>query len=102
MKGELLVEIASIKSRFFALRERLKEFWQDIIEEKETYEVIESQETSLEDYLSMAQKEWKEALDHFDNVTEPELVDHASFMLRAAESKYVYLLKKYKEEVQKN
>ncbi|MEJ6952423.1 DUF2508 family protein [Natronospora cellulosivora (SeqCode)] len=93
------MEIASIKNQFYALMERIRESWHDFVNEKAE---VEKQESSLEEYLGIAQKEWKDALEYFDNVTEPELVDHASFLLRAAESKYIYLLRKYKEEISGN
>ncbi|MFW5981496.1 MAG: DUF2508 family protein [bacterium] len=92
------MEIANIKSQFSAILEWFRVVWQDFIiakEEKMT------EELSLKDYLNLAKKDWQEALEYFDHVTEPELVDHASFLLRAAESKYIYLLKKYKEEIHK-
>lgn len=84
-----------IKDQFTALIERIKENWQPFLEEKA---IIEEHELSLEEHLDKARLEWKEAQNYFNNVSEPELVDHASFLLRAAESKYMYLLKKYKEK----
>lgn len=96
------MEISHIKSQLFEFMTKIRESWQDFLLENSLKEVKENDDLSLEEYLNVAQKEWKEALDYFDNVTEPELVDHASFLLRAAESKYIYLLRKYKEEIQEN
>lgn len=45
-----------------------------------------------------AKKDWQEARAYFNTVTEPELVDHAIYALGAAEKRYVYLLKKAREE----
>ncbi|MFW6022629.1 MAG: DUF2508 family protein [Halanaerobiaceae bacterium] len=86
--------ITDIKDQFTSLIERVRDTWQPILEEKG---IVKEQELEMEDYLSKARHEWIEAQNYFDNVSEPELVDHASYLLRAAESKYTYLLKKYKE-----
>ncbi|HBS60541.1 MAG TPA: DUF2508 domain-containing protein, partial [Firmicutes bacterium] len=34
---------------------------------------------------------------YFETVTDPDLVDHAIFMMEAAKKRYTYLLKKAKE-----
>ncbi len=46
--------------------------------------------------LKEAKEEWFKAKKYFDSVSEPELVDHAIYLLEAAETKYTYLLKKKK------
>ena len=53
-----------------------------------------------EDYLLVeeARKEWKSARDYFDAVTDPDLIDHAIYALEAAEKRYIYLLKRIREE----
>jgi hypothetical protein len=48
--------------------------------------------------ISMARQEMHDAQCFFDNVTEPELVDHAIYKMEAAKSKYVYLLKLAKDK----
>lgn len=48
--------------------------------------------------IEEAKKEWQEARDYFNTVTEPDLIDHAIYTLGAAEKRYVYLLKKAREE----
>ncbi|HHT04952.1 MAG TPA: YaaL family protein [Hydrogenispora sp.] len=45
-----------------------------------------------------AKKDWQEARAYFNTVTDPELIDHAIYALGAAEKRYVYLLKKAREE----
>ena len=45
-----------------------------------------------------AKRDWQEARVYFNTVTDPELVDHAIYTLNAAEKRYVYLLKKAREE----
>jgi hypothetical protein len=52
----------------------------------------------VEQAVEDARREWLRAVSYFDQVVEPELIDYATFSLRAAERKYVYLLKKAREE----
>lgn len=46
--------------------------------------------------IENAKKEWQDAKNIFENVSEPDLVDYAIFKVEAAEQKYIYLLKQYK------
>jgi hypothetical protein len=48
--------------------------------------------------IEEAKKDWQEARAYFNTVTEPDLIDHAIYTLGAAEKRYVYLLKKAREE----
>ncbi|HOS69589.1 MAG TPA: YaaL family protein [Bacillota bacterium] len=45
-----------------------------------------------------AKQEMYDAQNYFDNVTAPELVDHAIYRMEAAKSQYVYLLKLAKDK----
>lgn len=47
--------------------------------------------------LEAAKLEWKQAQIYFNNVTDPDLIDHAIFYMGATEKKYVYLLKQARE-----
>ncbi|MDI3534064.1 MAG: hypothetical protein PWQ82_429 [Thermosediminibacterales bacterium] len=47
--------------------------------------------------VEQARKEWFTAKSYFDNVTDPDLVDYAIYLNEAARKKYMYLLKKAKE-----
>lgn len=51
----------------------------------------------LLDGVDQAHKEWLTARTYFDNVTDPDLVDHAIYAIEAAERKYVYLLRRARE-----
>ena len=54
----------------------------------------------LERSISEARSEWKRAEDCFNEVTDRELVDYASYAVMAARSRYMYLInlaKKKKE-----
>lgn len=86
--------LTDIKNHFSLVLERLKESWHPFLEE---YNIVKEHEPDIKEHLSKAHLEWQEAQVYFNNVSEPELVDHAAFLLRAAESKYMYLLRKYKE-----
>ncbi|WP_312814122.1 YaaL family protein [Sedimentibacter sp.] len=59
----------------------------DVDEKKDLYASLEN-----------AKKEWEEAKNIFENVSEPDLVDYAIYNIEAAEKKYVYLLRKIKSE----
>ena len=48
--------------------------------------------------LELACQEWKYAKLYFDCVTDPDLIDHAIFYIGATEKKYMYLLKRAREE----
>lgn len=45
-----------------------------------------------------ARQEWQAAMSYFNQIVEPELVDHAIHAMVAAEKKYMYLLKKARQE----
>ncbi len=54
-----------------------------------------------EDYfflVEQARREWQSAKDRFDQICDPDLIDHAIYNLEAAERRYIYLIKKAKEE----
>lgn len=49
--------------------------------------------------VAEAQRDWKNSLSYFNDVTDAELVDYAIYSMSAAEHRYSYLLKKAKEEL---
>jgi len=51
-------------------------------------------EPDLRDLVNQARKEWVSARSYFENVSDPELVDHAIHLVTAAEKKYMYLLRR--------
>ncbi|NLN18913.1 MAG: YaaL family protein [Firmicutes bacterium] len=55
-------------------------------------------ELDLQEAVERARIDWLQARSYFDNVTDPDLIDHAIFCVKAAERKYVYLLKKAQSE----
>ncbi len=48
---------------------------------------------TIHEACEVARREWIQAVAYFDEVVEQDLVDYAAYSLRAAERKYVYLLK---------
>jgi len=46
--------------------------------------------------IEKAKKEWEDAKNIFENVSHPDLVDYAIYKIEAAEQKYIYLLKQYR------
>lgn len=82
------------KKSFVGWFERIRENWQPYLEDKM---IVKEHEPDLRERIDEAYQEWVDAQNYFDNVTEPGLVDHASYLLRAAESKYMYLLNEAKK-----
>lgn len=72
---------------------KLKRFVDTFKIQRETYD-----KNDLYINLENAKKEWEEAKNIFENVSEPDLVDYAIYNVEAAEKKYVYLLKLIKSE----
>lgn len=58
----------------------------------------ESSEDDAFAIIENAKKEWEDAKNIFENVSQPDLVDYAIFKVEAAEQKYIYLLKQYKND----
>lgn len=52
----------------------------------------------LSTVIEEARQEWLAAQHYYNTVTDRDLVDHAVFMMQAAEKKYIYLLKKARQE----
>ncbi|WP_127017759.1 YaaL family protein [Anoxybacter fermentans] len=71
--------------------EMIVERFKDLVYE---YWNSSSEETvRLREEIEDAKKDWICAQNYFQNVTDPDLIDHAIYMLEAAEAKYTYLLK---------
>jgi len=77
-KAQRVIEYANILSKKFKTKEKTEE------------------EKMLEN-LKKAHEEWKNKEVYFESVTDPDLVDHAIYELKASKIKYIYLLKKVKE-----
>lgn len=64
----------------------------------ENFQIKKSHSAKDEAFTNIenAKKEWEDAKNIFENVSEPDLVDYAIYKVEAAEQKYIYLLKQYK------
>ena len=68
--------------------------WQDLI--RKAAELIRKDEDSSQELLESvesARKYWLSTKAYFDNVTDPDLIDHAIYAMTVAERRYVYLLR---------
>jgi len=52
----------------------------------------------LPEAIEQARREWQNAQNYYNSVSDTDLVDHAVYLLQAAEKKYIYLLKKARRE----
>lgn len=64
----------------------------------ESHELEREKNPNLLENLELACREWKYAKLYFNCVTDPDLIDHAVFYIGATEKKYIYLLKRAREE----
>ncbi|MCE5286621.1 MAG: YaaL family protein [Pelosinus sp.] len=64
----------------------------------DAYSQSAREETDVPETIEKARRDWVYAKWYFNAVTEPELIDYAIYMIKAAELKYIYLLKKAKQE----
>lgn len=61
--------------------------------ERFIYGETKSEDDKVLENLRKAHTEWKQAESYFENVTDPDLVDHAIYQIEAARTKYTYLLR---------
>lgn len=60
-------------------------------------EVLKVKPPSVLEAVEQARLEWVAARRYFETVTDPDLIDHAVYLLEAAQRKYTYVLKKARE-----
>lgn len=48
--------------------------------------------------VEQARREWLSAQNYYNSVCDTDLVDHAVYLMQAAEKKYIYLLKQARRE----
>jgi hypothetical protein len=53
---------------------------------------------ALTDSIEQARQDWLDAQNYYNSVSDSDLVDHAVYMMQAAEKKYTYLLKEARRE----
>lgn len=89
-------ELTPKKNRFMMNFNNVIEALQHKINHLVEEEVDENQ--AFVEIIQKAHLEWKSAEAFFENVSDPDLIDHAIHKVDAAKSRYIYLLKKAKEE----
>lgn len=52
----------------------------------------------LPEVVEQARREWLYAQNYYNSVSDTDLVDYASYLIQAAEKKYMYLMKKARSE----
>lgn len=64
-----------------------------------TEEVFEHEgEQEMLSLIDEARREWLASRNYFDNVVDPDLIDHAVYVSQAAEKRYMYLLKQARSQ----
>lgn len=53
---------------------------------------------AIPEAVEQARREWLAAQRYYNSVSDSDLVDHAVYLMQAAEKKYIYLLKKARSE----
>lgn len=71
--------------------------WRKTDEQRQEEEEKKVQEEMLQE-IERAKREWLQAHTRLDCVTDPELIDHAIYLLGAAEKRYTYLLRNAREQ----
>lgn len=61
------------------------------------YGEVKSEDEQILENIRTAHEEWKNAEKYFENVTDPDLIDHAIFRIEAARTRYTYLLRLARE-----
>lgn len=74
----------------------MESVWQKTMLSKPEPDLETPVEPDMFTLIEQAKLEWKQAANYFDNVSDPELVDHAILLREAAERRYMYLLKQAK------
>ena len=73
---------------------RVKNRFRPYLEDKN---VIKKKDSTISDEVREAHEQWIDAKNYFDNVSEPELIDYATYRIEAARAKYMYLLNQLKK-----
>ena len=58
----------------------------------------EPHQMTMPEIIEQARREWLDAQDYYNTVTDNDLIDHAAFRIQAAEKRYMYMKKKAREE----
>ena len=73
---------------------RVKNRFRPYLEEKK---VVKEREKTLFDEIREAHSQWIDAKQYFNNVSDPDLIDYATYRIEAAKARYMYLLNQFKD-----
>lgn len=74
----------------------IKKFLNKLKDEVIVTKEIEKPMNNIYINLETARKEWEDAKNIFENVSDPDLIDYAIYNVEAAQKKYSYLIKQIK------
>lgn len=75
-----------------------KRIWEKWVSLSQASPPEPSEEQKFLAELDKAHQEWRLAQERINQLTTPELIDHAIFVLEAAEKKYSFFLRKAREK----
>lgn len=61
-------------------------------------EQVGTAQLTLPEIIEQARREWQDAQAYYNTVTDVDLIDHAAYRIQAAEKRYIYLMKKARQE----
>jgi len=76
----------------------IKDFWDKLTFTQQAVQSGKEKEYALTTLVAKAHRDWLEAQALFNEVKEPDLIDHAIYAMEATERKYMFLLKQAKQE----
>jgi hypothetical protein len=76
----------------------IKVFWDKLTLTQQSAQSEKDKEYALSTLVAKAHRDWLEAQALFNEVKEPDLIDHAIYAMEATERKYRFLLKQAKQE----
>lgn len=74
-----------------------RKFYFSLLKPSLSGDLKERENRLLLEAVKTAKREWETAERYFNEVTDPDLVEYAVFILEAAKRKYLYLWKKSRE-----
>lgn len=83
------------------VQEAIRSFWENMVSSLSRNvngRLERDRVVHLKRDIEEAKRDWQYACSYFDVVTEPDLVDHAIYMMHAAEVRYVYMLKQLRRK----
>jgi hypothetical protein len=95
---EVLAKIAVGLAPLKVYGEKLRRYLTEELTVKQSVIDEEFKTYSLVTLVERARQEWEQTKIIFNEVKDPELIDHTIYAMEAAERKYMYLLKEAKRE----